>query len=38
MNRLDHLIGCLPVGETGVSRDTFNFFSNIAENMYDRDL
>ena len=26
------------IGETGVSRDTFHFFSNIAENMYDRDL
>ena len=26
------------VGETGVSRDTFYFFSNIAENIYDRDF
>ena len=26
------------VGETGVSRDTFHFFSNIAENIYDRDF
>ena len=27
-----------PVGETGVSRDTFHVFSNIAENIYDRDF
>ena len=27
-----------PVGETGVSRDTFHFFSNIAHNIYDRDF
>ena len=27
-----------PVGETGVSRDTFYFFSNIAENIYNRDF
>ena len=26
------------LGETGVSRDTFYFFSNIAENIYDRDF
>ena len=26
------------VGETDVSRDTFYFFSNIAENIYDRDF
>ena len=26
------------IGETGVSRDIFHFFSNIAENMYDRHL
>ena len=26
------------VGENGVSRDTFNFFSNIAENIYGRDF
>ena len=26
------------IGETGVSRDTFYFFSNIAENIYDRDF
>ena len=26
------------VGETGVSRDTFYFFSNIADNIYDRDF
>ena len=26
------------VGETGVSWDTFHFFSNIAENIYNRDF
>ena len=26
------------VGETGVGLDTFHFFSNIAETIYDRDL
>ena len=31
-------IGRLSVGETGVSWDTFHFFSNIAENIYDRDF
>ena len=26
------------IGETGVGWDTFHFFSNIAENIYDRDF
>ena len=26
------------VGETGVGWDTFHFFSNIGENIYDRDF
>ena len=26
------------VGDTGVSRDTFHFFSNTARNIYDRDF
>ena len=45
----DYLLSCmlemdvvwicvLLLGETGASRDAFYFFSNIAENIYDRDF
>ena len=38
LNHSHHLTPNCQVGETGVSWDTFHFFSNIAENMYDRDF